>query len=212
MARARGFTLLEMLVVMLIAGMALALTTQALGQYQRAHARALASERSGRELRLTEAWFSDAVRGLYPAGTDTGSRQQLAFGKTSETAPFKGDADRFSGTTLGPVFAGQGVPVDQTWRLVAGPDGMPQLRLEEERKTVDLPLPRAVSAKFEYMDAGGKWHPQWPPRLGQWPQLPDAIALSLVPLPGDAASGGTIVAAVLGPRTPYRNPFESEDF
>lgn len=211
MARARGFTLLEMLVVMLIAGMALALTTQALGQYQRAHARALASERSGRELRLAEAWFSDAVRGLYPAGTNAESRQQMAFGKAAATIPFKGEANRFSGTTLAPVFAGQGVPVDQTWQLVAGPDGMPRLRMDEETKTVDLPLPRAARAEFQYLDAGGKWHAQWPPALGQWPQLPEAIVLSLAPLPGDAASGGTIVAAVMGPRTPYRNPFESED-
>lgn len=212
MARARGFTLLEMLVVMLVAGMALTLTTQALGQYQRAHVRALANERSGRELRLAEAWFSDAVRGLYPAGTDAASRQQIAFGKASGTSPFKGDADRFSGTTLAPVFAGQGVPVDQTWQLVTGPDDMPRLRVDEETRTVDLPLPRAGGAEFQYMDTDGKWHPQWPPALGQWPQLPDAIVLSLAPLPGDAASGGTIVAAVMGPRTPYRNPFESEDF
>lgn len=212
MARPRGFTLLEMLVVMLIAGMALALTTQALGQYQRAHARALANERSGRELRMTEAWFSDAVRGLYPAGTGTASRDRMAFGKSAETPPLEGDAEHFNGTTLAPVFAGQGVPVEQTWRLVAGPDGGPRLRLEEEAKTVDLPLPRAGRAEFHYLDAQGKTHPQWPPALGQWPQLPEAIVLSLQPLPDDPASGGTVVAAIIGPRDPYRNPFESEEF
>jgi len=212
MARAQGFTLLEMLVVMLIAGMALTLTTQALGQYQRAHARALANERSGRELRLSEAWFSDAVRGLYPAGTDTASRERMTFGASAATAPFKGGADRFSGTTLAPVFAGQGVPVDQAWQLVGGPEGLLQLRVEEEGKSVDLPLPRAERAEFQYFDAEGKLHAEWPPALGQWPQLPDAIALSLTPLPGDATSGGTIVAAILGPKTPYRNPFESEEF
>ena len=44
--RARGFTLLEMLVVLLIAGMALALTSQALSQYRRAHERVRAGYRA----------------------------------------------------------------------------------------------------------------------------------------------------------------------
>lgn len=212
MDRPHGFTLLEMLVVMLIAGMALTLTTQALGQYQRAHARALASERGGRELRMTEAWFSDAVRGLYPAETGTPLRDQAASGKSAPPAPFKGEVDQVHGTTLSPVFAGQGVPVEQTWRLMTGPDGMPHLRLEEETHTVELPLPRAGRAEFRYLDAQGKVHPQWPPAMGQWPQLPEAVVLWLEPLQDDPASGGTVVAAIMGPRDAYRNPFESEEF
>ena len=72
--RAHGFTLLEMLVVLLIAGIALALASQALGQYQRAHTRAIASERLGREQRLSELWFRDSVRGLFPAATTAEAR------------------------------------------------------------------------------------------------------------------------------------------
>ena len=83
----RGFTLLEMLVVLLVAGMALVLTSQALGQYQRAHTRAIASERTGREQRLGEAWFRASVRGLHAVGGD---------------AAFAGTAEGFEGVTLAP--------------------------------------------------------------------------------------------------------------
>ena len=65
---ARGFTLLEMLVVLLIAGMALALTSQALSQYRRAHERVSASTQGGREYRMAERWFRDSVSGLYAVG------------------------------------------------------------------------------------------------------------------------------------------------
>ena len=62
--RAAGFTLLEMLVVLLIAGMALALTTQALGQYQRAHSRAIACVDDLLEQRCIERrapWMSEWI-------------------------------------------------------------------------------------------------------------------------------------------------------
>jgi len=212
MNRPRGFTLLEMLVVLLIAGMALALTTQALGQYQRAHARALASERNGRELRMVEAWFTDGVRGLYPAASGDTSRNTLQFGRNAGTKPFQGDAKAFTGTTLAPVLAGQGVPVEQTWAVALEGERGPRLRLEEEGHRLELPLPPAADARFHYLDAKGKVHPSWPPSKGAWPQLPDAVVLELVPLTGVPQSGGVVVAAVLGPRDPYRNPFEYEEF
>lgn len=198
--------------VLLIAGMALALTTQALGQYQRAHARALASERSGRELRMAEAWFSDAVRGLYPAAQLGTSRNTVQFGRSDGVKPFQGDGQRFRGTTLAPVLAGQGVPVEQNWVLVAESGRAPVLRLEEEGRKLQLPLPRAAEARFHYLDAKGKLHATWPPAQGQWPQLPDAIALELAPLADEPGSGGVVMAAVMGARDPYRNPFEDEEF
>lgn len=208
----RGFTLLEMMVVMLIAAMALALTTQALEQYRRAHSRALASERLGRDTRLTEAWFRASVRGLYPAVDETTPRNTLVFGRSEEAAPFKGSATTFSGVTLAPVLAGQGVPAMQSWTVEDAPGALPALRLEEEGHTLLLPFPLISALRFYYLDARGKLHEQWPPRLGTWPQLPEAIVLELRAGPADAAHDGVIVANVMGPRSPYRNPYENEPF
>lgn len=201
--RQRGFTLLEMLVVMLIAGMALVLTTQALGQYQRAHTRAIASERTGREQRSSEAWFRDAVRGLEALAPAPGA-------SAGATPAFEGDARGFSGTTLSPVLQRQGIPTAQRWRIATTTAGTDQLELEEGGTTVAMPLPASSALRLHYVDARGAMHDRWPPALGAWPQLPDAIVLELAPAPG-APQGALVAAAVLGPRDPVEVPFEHEE-
>ena len=197
--RARGFTLLEMLVVLLIAGMALVLTTQALGQYQRANTRAIASERAGREQRNSEAWFRDSVRGLQALAPPPGASADPAF---------EGDARGFHGTTLAPVLQGQGIPIAQRWRIEprSGADG---LSLEEGGQTLELVLPRSGAMRLHYLDAQGVLHDRWPPALGQWPQLPRAILLELSPPTGDGGGGGAVIAqAILGPDRPVESAFE----
>jgi len=207
--RADGFTLLEMLVVLLIAGMALALTTQALGQYQRAQTRAVANERAGREYRLSEAWFRDSVRGLYPAAPKDAqaTRPTTKLGMGGGAPVFEGTAEGFRGVTLAPVLAGQGVPVLQVWRSVRDRNGVTRLELEEEGKTLQLSLPRARDLRLHYVDPEGKLHEQWPPKLGVWKQLPEAVLLELIPEAG-GTGGALIASAVLGPRDPL-NPMET---
>lgn len=206
--RARGFTLLEMLVALLIAGMALALTTQALGQYQRAHTRATAGERGAREYRLSEAWFREAVRGLYPASREgQDGRQAVTRAGTAQSAPrFSGDGDGFTGVTLSPLLAHQGVPVVQHWRVTRSA-GRSRLEVEETGQRIVLALPPARSLVLHYVDSEGKLHEQWPPALGQWPQLPAAVILEL---DSDVRAGapGLIAAAILGPKDPL-GPIES---
>jgi len=194
---ARGFTLLEMLVVLLIAGLALVLTTQALGQYQRAHTRAIASERAGREQRTSEAWFRDSVRGLQALAPAPG---------TTVPDAFEGDARGFHGTTLSPVLQGQGVPTQQRWRIESRA-GVDRLALDEDGQAIELALPRARALRLQYLDAEGKLHDRWPPALGQWPQLPAAILLELAPLPG-GGSGQVIAQSILGPPQPVDAPYE----
>ena len=201
--RQRGFTLLEMLVVLAIAAMGMLLATQALGQYQRAHTRAVASERNGREQRLSEAWFRASVRGLQAFAPP-------AAGVQGGAGPFHGEPDAFSGSTLSPVFAQQGTPVEQTWRIepTAGGD---RLELEEGERSLALALPRAGRLRFHYMDGEGQLHDRWPAPQGISSQLPAAIFLELEPVPGE--SGGRLfAAAILGPRDPIDMPYEYAPF
>lgn len=200
--RACGFTLLEMLVVLVIAGMALALTTQALGQYQRAHGRAIANERAGREYRLSEAWFRDSVRGLYPAAPkDVRATTSTRPDADDAATAFAGTAEGYTGVTLQPVLVGQGVPTLQSWRIVHGPGGDAHLELHEAGNTLVLHLPPAADMRMHYVDPEGGLHDQWPPKLGMWNQLPDVVVLELAP-EADGSGGGLIASAILGPRDP----------
>jgi prepilin-type N-terminal cleavage/methylation domain-containing protein len=204
--RSRGFTLLEMLVVVLIAGMALVLTTQSLGQYQRAHTRAIASERIGREQRLSIEWFRASVRGLHPVQV-AGSGGTILFGDPDATlAPFEGEEDGFAGVTLSPVLGGQGVPTLQRWRIERGQDGT-TLRLQEGAEELAVTLPRAGDLRLSYMDPSGDLHPQWPPRQGTWSQLPAAVVLEMTPAAG-STQGRLLVAAVMGAPDPVYTPYE----
>lgn len=208
--RAAGFTLLEMLVVLLIAGMALALTSQALTQYRRAHERVSASTQGGREYRLAERWFRDSASGLYAAGDPLDPDPQ-AFRPADASLPgdvpmFEGNARGFSGFTLLPVLAGQGIPTMQHWAIVPGSSGNEALELDEEGRRLMLPFPEAGQLRLHYLDADGVLHVEWPPvpiASGDdpWPQLPAAIALEL-------GSGTVIVAAVTGPKDPKVIPYE----
>lgn len=198
---AAGFTLMEMLVVMLIAGIAIALASQALGQYQRAVARTVASERGTREMRLSEAWFRQSIRGLHPESPPAGPG-----GRDADAILFHGDADGFSGTTLSPVLGGQGIPTLQSWRVDRTGD-RPALALEESGTTVVLHLPPSRSLRFHYVDPDGKLQDQWPPKLGKWEQLPQAIVLETLPV--DAGASVTVIAApIIGSRTPIEIPYE----
>ncbi|WP_282276975.1 type II secretion system protein [Stenotrophomonas sp. PS02297] len=204
--RLRGFTLLEMLVVMLIAGMALALTSQALSQYKRAHERVSASMQGGREYRLSERWFHDSVAGLHAGGELKSPSARRLPGMTSDTRAtlvFQGNEHGFSGLTLLPVLAGQGIPTMQTWSLTNNAPGDGALTLDEDGKQLVLRFPDAGLLTLHYVDAAGELHAQWPPAQGQWPELPAAIALEL-------DSGSMIMAAVVGPQDPMAIPYEHD--
>lgn len=210
---AAGFTLLEMLVVLLIAGMAMALTVQALGQYRRAHASATASERAGRAYRLGESWWRDSVRALVaaPVTVDTATDFDIDALKDRPSPVFAGRSDGFSGLTLAPVLAGQGVPVVQRWQVAPGPAGTEVLELYEQDRRLLLSLPGQGGLRFHYLDEDGQVHRQWPPAKGVWRQLPAAVVLEVQP-GRDGEGGHTLVAAVMGPREPMQRPYEPEPF
>lgn len=202
-----GFTLVEMLVVLLVAGMALALATQAIGQYQRVHQRASANERTSREYRMAEAWLRASIRGLHAVPEPT--FEDIRQGLGSRAAVFTGKSGGYTGVTLSPVLAGQGIPTVQEWSVVAGPGGTDALELTEQERTLLLPFPGEGTLRFHYFDSEGGVHDQWPPAQGIWPQLPAAIALEIsTDWTGTPAT--VVVEGVLGPRIPLDLPYEEE--
>ena len=156
---APGLTLLEMMVALLIASMALALGYQSLAQWRLAETAISGQNGNLRKERLGQQWFESSLRGLIPV----------------ETKPFSGDSRQLTGITSRPVLASQGGMSSLMWKIQ---DGSNSLLLEEDGQTVTLDLPLGTNTHFIYFDREGKEHSQWPPKLGLASHLPSAIALA----------------------------------
>ena len=184
----QGLTLLEMMVVLLIAGMAITLAFQSLGQWRRANASISSISGATQQTTLTESWLQGSLRSL------------IALEKT----PFEGTAERLKGVEAQPVQLQQGSSTDVQWSI-GEEDGVRQLLLEEGERHLALPLPGAASATFEYLDNDGRTHAQWPPKLGLHDQLPAAIVLRQKM---DDGNERLWASAIIGARNPRYNPFE----
>lgn len=188
---ARGFTLMEMLVVLILLGLLLSLVFDALGVFRIANDRIAARTAEQRTSELGWRWLADSVSGLRAA------RQP--------EPEFKGGADAFSGLSTQPVRGGAGVPAAIDWRLVQDADGDWLEYRQGEADPIRLRAPEGL-AGFAYFDGERRWHREWPPRLGLQTPLPAAVAFVV------AADGGEVLhpVAVLGPRTVVDIPYELE--
>lgn len=185
-----GLTLLEMLVVLLVASMAIAIGFQSLGQWRRANEAMTRVGGAIQQTTLTESWFEASVHSLIPVNQ----------------SPFKGDREALHGTMTQSVQFHQGGATDTHW-AIDNPQGQTQLTVTEDGKSLTLPLLDVESAHFTYLDKDGKPHEQWPPRLGKHAALPATVVLQLHM---DDGSTHLWAGTVAGARDPYFNPFEPE--
>lgn len=189
-SRQAGMTLIEMLVVLIIAAMALALGFQSLGQWRRANTAIDSLSAQSRQVILTRSWLQASARALHPV----------------EERAFEGERNGWSGVTLQPILATQGGATPMAWELVREA-GRVSLRAQENDDVIELPLAGVQQAYFEFVDTSGRSHPQWPPLLGQHDQLPDAVLLHLE----DATGVQRIWAAsIAGIRNPVMIMYEPE--
>jgi len=163
--RQQGFTLLEMLVVLILAGMITGILMQGLQQVFRLQAH------FGRELFNTQQgemyteWFRQSVNGLMPDYDD---------GKHK----FKGSEREFSGMTIAPLNTATEALLPFTWRLRFDPNsGRTQLQYGPDDDAPAVLAWPGNSGRFVYFDGNDAPHDAWPPMLGKWPQLPKAIFL-----------------------------------
>jgi general secretion pathway protein J len=157
---AHGFTLMEMLVVLVIAGLLMSMLFQSLQLLQRAQARIDVKLLRERQWGLAEQWFADSVDGLYPL----------------ESVPFKGDQVEWQGPTLQPARGTPGAPVQVHWRLQPDEAGDRLIYEAPDQTPLAFPQP-AGKLQFVYFDQTGKQYSQWPPSKGLHTNLPAAIAL-----------------------------------
>ena len=181
-----GFTLIEVLVVLIIVGMLGGILFQALERAYRLQ------ERFGMELfsvqqgQMAADWYRQTVQGLYP---DYPDGQSI----------FRGNEREFSGLTSNPLSNEYGVPTSIAWKIRNNPQNgaMELVYLEGKQETVIL-IWHSNEAQFIYFDEKQTPHTSWPPPLGQWAQLPKQIQL----VSKDIGDPINIVASTMGPTMP----------
>jgi general secretion pathway protein J len=188
--RVGGFTLLEVIVVLVIVSLLMTLLTQALwiGTDMLRRSSVEAAAQADESMRL--AWYRDLVGGLQP-DRDKGPQS------------FAGQPRRFSGLSAGAPLLDTGAALPVKVELVF------DARANRTRLTLTTPAAEqpldilswpGEQGVFVYLDEGGRSHPSWPPaRLEQPFQLPRAIVLRA----DLAQSGQALVYAVVSAE---RNP------
>jgi len=164
--RALGFTILEMLVVLVIVGMVSSILFQALDQVYRLQSRFGIQLAQSQQGEMYVEWFRQVVQGL-----------QTDFSNGKET--FQGKESEFTGTTTSSLSADYGEPTTVTLSLQYDTfDNVTELSYTSNSRKMKLfSWPGKQARRFIYLDANGDPHDTWPPPFGIWPQLPNLILL-----------------------------------
>lgn len=178
-----GFTLIEVLVVLIIVGVTSGVLFQALEQAYRLQ------ERFGSELfkvqqgQMAADWYRQTVQGLQPDYPDSRNL-------------FRGEDRMFSGLSSNPLGDEYGAPTPIIWKIRANQQNNTTelVYLEGARETAILNW-RGNQGQFVYVDEQHIPHDSWPPPLGLSTQLPRQIQL----LAKDAGDPVSIVATPMGP-------------
>jgi general secretion pathway protein J len=192
----RGFTLIEVLVVLVIVGMVSTLLMEAI--FYTGNLRNRLGQRIDevRRLELAHQWFGDSVQGL------------TAF-PPEVVPPFQGTATRFSGLTRMGITATPGRLVRIRWEIKAN-QGDAVLGYQEGEKESGrfLPVLRFDLQEqdvqgFSYLGPEGRFHPRWPPSGEPGvQQLPVAVRAVF-----SSSTGTRVWLQRIGgrrtPRTPY---------
>jgi len=181
-ARERGFTLLELLVVLILSGMVAGILLQALQHVLHLEERFGTELFSAQQGQMYEDWYRRSVQGLVPDHPDGGNR-------------FRGSAREFRGLTLAPLSNADVSLLPCAWRLQFDRDsGRTQLQHSGDGERTEVLSWSGNSGRFVYFDQQGGMHETWPPPTGKWPQLPFAIHVES----GNAQDPRVIVAVPRG--------------
>ena len=197
----RGFTLVEVLVVLVITALLSTLLLQALAQVSRLQARFGAQIEQSQGGAMRADWFRQLLQGLKPDYADGPQR-------------FTGGSDRIEGLSSTGLSTTGGAPLLFTLELIPGATGGGELRYRAGAAQLQLISWKSPGrAEFAYLDAAGSEHAQWPPAslaasIGRVPtsspQLPAAVLLKW---PSDAGGRALLVAVVRGDLEAQRRPF-----
>jgi general secretion pathway protein J len=182
-----GFTLLEVLVVLVIVSLLMTVLTQALwmGLDMLRRARTDMSAQASELVRLS--WYRDTVAGLQPE-------------ELNGPHPFSGTARRFSGLTSGAPVGNLGAMLPVTVELnfdARAERTLLQMKTAASDKELTLLSWPGRVGEFVYVDGAGREYDQWPPQQAGEEQLPRVVMLKARP---EQAGPLLVYTAILGDR------------
>lgn len=187
-----GFTLIEVLVVLIITGMVSGVLFQALERAYRLQERFGVELFSVQQGQMATDWYRQTIQGLYPDYPD---------GKSV----FRGSDREFSGLSINPLGSEYGTPTPITWRIRSNrQNGTTELVYLEGEQETNILSWSGHETRFVYLDDKQTPHESWPPPLGLSTQLPKQIQL----VAEDAGDPVNIIAATMGPAMPLPRPQE----
>ena len=196
--RQGGFTLLEMLVVMVLTALVVGIAFEGLSRVADLRVRLARHLDGALDETIVASWFRASVSALQP---------------DLENAPdaFKGSAIEMSGLTLRPVDQPPGAATAFAWRLAQEPaSGITRLSYRGvDGAWREIAAWPGAGARFLYAGPDGEWRSEWPPPLSggaplgqivqrQRPQLPRFVSLD----GGTGAEARSIAASILGTTLP----------
>jgi len=181
-ANQAGFTLIEVLVVLIIVGITSGVLFQALEQAYRLQDRFGLELFKVQQCQMAADWYRQTIQGLHPDYPD---------GRNL----FHGEDREFSGLSSNPLDE-YGAPTPITWKIRNNrQNGTTELVYIEEKRETPVLTWRGNQARFIYLDEQQTPHDSWPPPLGLSPQLPKQIQL----VAKDGGEPINIVASPMGP-------------
>lgn len=180
-----GFTLLEVVVVLVITSLVVGILMEGLYWVVRLQERFEPEIYFNQRAAMYRDWFRISINGLMPDHPDGFHR-------------FHGESRRLKGLTLASLDqpSGQLRPIMWSLRFNSA-SGQTELLLGDDKDGYAILGWPGHVGRFRYLDAAGDWHDEWPPFLGQWPQLPVLIAVE-----GGEEGGELIASSPRGPMKP----------
>ena len=185
-----GFTLIEVLVVLVMAALVSSILFQALERAYRLQSRFGSELFKVQQGQMAEDWYRQSVAGLYPDRADGADL-------------FRGKAKDFAGLSSTPLSESYGAPTPISWKIQAGSDGdTRELVYVEDKKQTLVLVWKSKQASFVYIDSEKAPHNTWPPPLGLFPQLPTQIQI----VTSNLGEPIQLVATPMGPTSPALRP------
>jgi len=161
----KGFTLVEMLVVMVLLGLITSILFQGLDLIGKIHHRLIPKIQKLQLNILQERWFRESVSGLIAA--------------VNSEELFIGNSAGFRGLSISPLHSPYTAPAIIEWNIGNDIDGQTLHYQQQELNWKIRSYPVNADLEFLYLDQSGQWQQSWVTKLSavKQPLLPQAIAL-----------------------------------